>query len=280
MFHKMACLLWVLSAMISCGESAPPYSTTEPIVFPENEDTTDRDQAVIPNDSIKAENADSAQNEWRRIMQFEVEDRLMAYGKENKETRFKITTKYGDIKVKLYNGTPLHRANMILMIKKGIFNNIPIYRATRDFLIQGGMVAGPNAYERMAAVGKYQLPTEAQADRYPHVRGAFGMAGDDLYPGQERNSDSNPLSFYIIVGSKQNEASLESIEKNYGITITKENKEAYIKHGGAPHLDHAYTVCGEVYSGMSIVDKISKVRTNQSHRPEESIYISVEIIED
>jgi len=273
-------LVYFLLALtiIGCGNSdGPVISPNKPLVFDTDEvqDSTISDTAVV-NSAFDTADASG----WKRIRQFEVKDRLLAYGEEHKETRFKITTTYGDIKVKLYNSTPLHRANMILMIKQGLFNNTRFYRITQNFIIQAGFTDGPGAYERMRTIGQYKVPTEVNANKRPHVRGAFAMAGADLYPGKTRKKDSNPFTFYIVDGAIQTETSLKGIEDTYGITISESNKKKYMDKGGAPHLDDQYTVCGEVYSGMNIVKKISKVKTNSSDHPEERIYLTIDLIEN
>jgi len=49
--------------------------------------------------------------------------------------------------------------------------------------------------------------------------------------------------------------------------------QAYTTIGGTPHLDGAYTVFGEVISGMEVVDAIQKAGTDSSDRPLEDIRI-------
>lgn len=49
--------------------------------------------------------------------------------------------------------------------------------------------------------------------------------------------------------------------------ITDEQRRVYTTIGGTPHLDGAYSVFGEVVSGMEIVDKIAAVKTDTNDRP-------------
>lgn len=56
-------------------------------------------------------------------------------------------------------------------------------------------------------------------------------------------------------------------------TMPDEVIQAYTTIGGTPHLDGAYTVFGEVISGMEVVDAIQKAGTDSSDRPLEDIRI-------
>ena len=68
-------------------------------------------------------------------------------------------------------------------------------------------------------------------------------------------------------------AQTEEIVAKNPLKLTDEMREAYTTVGGAPHLDGAYTVFGEVISGMDVIDKIEKVETDRSDRPTEDIRI-------
>lgn len=57
---------------------------------------------------------------------------------QEKETMVLIKTNYGNIKVKLYNDTPLHRDNFIKLVKEGWYENSPFHRVINNFMIQGG----------------------------------------------------------------------------------------------------------------------------------------------
>ena len=53
------------------------------------------------------------------------------------ETRVLMHTNKGDIKLKLYNDTPLHRDNFIKLVKEGQYNGLLFHRVIKDFMIQG-----------------------------------------------------------------------------------------------------------------------------------------------
>lgn len=65
----------------------------------------------------------------------------------------------------------------------------------------------------------------------------------------------------------------ERIAREGVAKLSEEQKQAYTTVGGAPHLDGAYTVFGEVIEGMDVVEKIEKVATDSADRPKEDIKI-------
>ena len=70
-------------------------------------------------------------------------------------------------------------------------------------------------------------------------------------------------------------------EKVGNETLPENIKRDYIEKGGAPHLDGAYTVFGEVLKGMDVVEQIQKVATDSHDRPIEDVKIlSAKIIKE
>lgn len=65
----------------------------------------------------------------------------------------------------------------------------------------------------------------------------------------------------------------EEVAKEPALKFTREQIQAYTTVGGAPHLDGAYTVFGEVVEGMDVVEKIENVGTNRADRPKVDIRI-------
>lgn len=130
--------------------------------------------------------------------------------KDSVEYRVEIKTNLGDIVVKLYNETPLHRDNFIKLAKDGFYNGSIFHRVIKDFMIQGGDPNSINAKED-AALGNggpgYTIPAEFNAKLF-HKRGALAAArlGDQANP--ERASSGS--QFYIVTGKKYSEADIKA----------------------------------------------------------------------
>ena len=243
-----------------------------------------------------------------------------------------IKTTYGDIKIKLYNETPLHRDNFLKLVKTHYLDSLLFHRVIQKFMIQGGDPDSKNALggELLGEGGpKYTIPAEINRMRY-HKKGALAAAREsDLDNPTQASSGSQ---FYIVQGKTYT----DSLLKTQAVRITKrtlyayfvnlaENKhylddykryvkeekadsikyindifdakvekelpnvaqykftpeqtQAYTTIGGTPSLDNTYTVFGEVYEGLEIVDLIAAQKTDKNARPIEDIrIISVSII--
>ncbi len=53
----------------------------------------------------------------------------------------KITTTMGDITVRLYDETPLHRDNFVKLASEGYYDNVLFHRVIENFMIRGGAPA-------------------------------------------------------------------------------------------------------------------------------------------
>jgi cyclophilin family peptidyl-prolyl cis-trans isomerase len=62
--------------------------------------------------------------------------------------------------------------------------------------------------------------------------------------------------------------------------LTEEQRRVYTTVGGTPHLDGAYTVFGEVVSGMEIVDQIAAVQTDTNDRPVQDIRMTIKVLKE
>ena len=193
---------------------------------------------------------------------------------QDRETKVLIDTDKGKITIKLYNETPLHRDNFIKLVNSGQFDGLLFHRVIKQFMIQAGDINSKDAPpETKLGDGDldYTVPAEIVYPRYFHQSGQLCAArsGDEVNP--ERASSAS--QFYIVTGKFYTERELDKMEAEKNIKLTPEQREAYMLKGGAPHLDGAYTVFGEVVKGMKVVDKIQFVPTDVNDRPMKNIKI-------
>jgi len=117
-----------------------------------------------------------------------------------KNTFVLIQTNMGNIKLKLYNGTPKTRDNFIKLVKSHFYDSTLFHRVIQSFMIQGGDPSSKKAKQGVelgnADVG-YTIPAEFN-QAYFHKRGALAMAreSDDINPTKA----SSGCQFYIVQG--------------------------------------------------------------------------------
>ena len=119
----------------------------------------------------------------------------------------------GDIVVRLYDETPIHRDNFVKLAKEGYYDGTLFHRVIKNFMIQGGDPDSKGAPAgKMLGVGgpDYTLQAEIQ-DGLFHKRGALAAArqGDEVNP-ERRSSGSQ---FYIVWGQVYNENQLRQFSK-------------------------------------------------------------------
>ena len=118
----------------------------------------------------------------------------------------------GDITVRLYDETPLHRDNFLKLAAEEFFNSTLFHRVIKDFMIQGG---DPNSKGAPAGMNLgsggpgYTIPAEIQPALF-HKRGALSAArlGDEVNPTKE----SSGSQFYIVWGKVYKAPELKQLE--------------------------------------------------------------------
>jgi len=144
-----------------------------------------------------------------------------------------ITTNKGVVKIRLFpEYTPKTVANFKKLADEKFYNGLIFHRVIESFMIQGGDPKGDGT----GGPG-YTVPAELNANLVHHP-GALATArlGDQVNPEKA----SSGSQFYIV-------------------------------HGDARFLDRAYTVFGQVFEGMDIVDTIATVETDRGDMPLEDI---------
>lgn len=128
-------------------------------------------------------------------------------------TKVKIQTTLGDIVVRLYDETPIHRDNFLKLCREGYYDGTLFHRVIRDFMIQAGDPDSRTATAtQMLGVGgpDYTLQAEILPTLF-HKRGTLAAArqGDEVNP-ERRSSGSQ---FYISWGQVYNEGQLRQMER-------------------------------------------------------------------
>ena len=168
------------------------------------------------------------------------------YQKENLENKVRISTRFGNIDIKLFENTPYHRANFIYLTKKGYFNNTTFHRVVPDFIIQGGNSDRYETSKKRNEIGKYLLPPDTNKG-HKHHRGVISMPSSEI---ENPHKLASPYEFFIV----------------------QQNPGAY-------HLDGFYTAFGKVIAGMEVVDKINKQKTDKRETPLTNVFMNISILE-
>jgi len=187
-----------------------------------------------------------------------------------------IETDMGNIKVLLYDDTPLHKENFIKLANDKFYDDLLFHRVMKNFMMQGGDPESKGAApgQRLGNGGPgYKVPAEFG---HLHFKGALAAArqSDQVNPKKE----SSGSQFYIVQGTKQSEASLKGIEMQKNIQLNDAQRAKYIEMGGTPQLDMDYTVFGEVVEGMEVIDKICNVPVLPGNRPKEDVKMKIRIL--
>ena len=195
---------------------------------------------------VKKKKKQKITKDWDSLNSTNTEAFFTEFGKQNPETKVIIKTKFGDIKLRLYEDVPIHRANFIFLTKIKYFNTTVIYRVAKNFVIQGGNSDHMYTQKQRRKYGNYLLNPEFKSHR-THKYGALAAARQ-----WENNPNklTSPFEFYIVH-----------------------------KRDGAHHLDNEHTVFGEVISGFDTMDKISKVKVGVDEWPINDIQMTIEVIE-
>jgi len=136
----------------------------------------------------------------------------MSFGLAENETKVQIETEFGNIKIKLFDETPLHRDNFIKLIHDGFYTDLLFHRVIQGFMIQGGDPDSKNAEpgKRLGAgdLG-YTIPAEFNP-KFFHRRGVLAAAreGDNTNP-EKRSSASQ---FYILQGRVFRPGELDTLQ--------------------------------------------------------------------
>ena len=158
--------------------------------------------AILVFTGFSCTSADSSVNQTEMIPLFPTENRT--------EEIAVISTKFGEMIVRLYDATPEHKANFLKLAKEGFYDSTTFHRIIEGFMVQGGDPNSKDDNLRNDGQGGpgYTLPAEIVRG-YIHKKGALAAArmGNDTNPDM-RSSGSQ---FYIVHGRQRTERDVDQL---------------------------------------------------------------------
>jgi peptidyl-prolyl cis-trans isomerase B (cyclophilin B) len=150
-----------------------------------------------------------------------------------------IKTDKGEILFWLYEETPNHKASFMKLAHAGYWDTLTFNRVINNFVAQGGCPDTPAGFSGSPYLLKPEFRTTLR-----HVYGAVGAGRDD-----NPEMLSAGCQFYIVQNKK-----------------------------GLARLDDKYTVFGQVFKGMDVVDAIVAVKTDSTDTPLSPIKLDINVI--
>jgi peptidylprolyl isomerase len=146
----------------------------------------------------------------------------------NENTSVSLKTSLGEITIKLYDGTPLHRDNFIKLVNTGFYDGISFHRIIKDFMVQSGdpSTKSGNITNLSDSIKTFTIPAEFNS-QYFHKKGALAAArqGNDVNPEMR----SSGTQFYIVQGVKLNDDELNQSEQRINSNIKQSRFTSFIK---------------------------------------------------
>lgn len=191
----------------------------------------------------------------------------MAMPEENETVAILHVKNFGDIKVKFFEEVaPKAVENFLTHARNGYYNGVTFHRVMEDFMIQGGDPKGDGTGGE--SIWGSGFGEEISYEIVPY-RGSLCMAST----GYGTNGIG---SQFFITQAKYSERMREILsEGGYPQGLLEQYKE----YGGYMSLYTQYTVFGQVYEGMDVVDKIVQVEKKVSSTGELSSPVEPIVIE-
>ena len=211
---------------------------------------------------------------------------LQAQMPEEGEEIAVITTSEGVVKMRFFpEEAPKAVENFKTLAKDGYYDGLTFHRVIDNFMVQTG---DPTATGRGGeSCWGEDFETEV-SEKLHFYRGAVAMAN--------AGPDTNGSQFFIVQQKTVMEDALKAIEdaignneEEVGITLTDGNfytlsqlypeevMNYYREQGGSAHLEYVfgngYSIFGQVFEGMEVVDAIAAAETDESDKPVQDITI-------
>ncbi|MGN0135671.1 peptidylprolyl isomerase [Anaerotignum sp.] len=197
-----------------------------------------------------------------------------------------ITTSAGVVKMMFYpEEAPKAVENFKTLAKSGYYDGLLFHRVIDNFMVQTGDPEGTGRGGESCWGEPFEDEISAKLHYY---RGAVAMANS--------GPNTNGSQFFIVQQKDVMEDALTALkdardnnEEELGVTLTDGQYYTfsqlfpdavlnyYREQGGAAHLEYVfgnpYTIFGQVFEGLDVIDAIAGAETDENDKPVEDITI-------
>ncbi len=287
----MAMAMICAFSLVACGGSSAE-STPET-----NEETT----TEVEQEEVTQPEQEESAEEVAPVEKQEINGVLQVGLPEVGDEVVLMHTSMGDIWLQLYpEEAPMAVESFKTLAASGYYDDVIFHRVMENFMIQGGDPTGTGMGGESAFGGAF--PDEISPNLH-FYRGALAMAnsgpntnGSQFFICQNPVANDQILGILEEVLAAQADAEVLQIADGSLYTVadiyTQEVLDYYKEVGGTIELEFimgllyqtnaAYTIFGQVFEGMDVVDAIAKVEVggDQGTQPVEDVVIeSIEIVE-
>lgn len=137
-----------------------------------------------------------------------------------------VSTNLGDMKVMLYDDTPLHRDNFMRLVNSGHYDETLFYRVVKDFVVQGGSSSSKKAVKgsRVGYGTSVNINSEFHEHHF-HKKGALCAPRQPSEVNHFKKSDIG--QFYFAVGRVVPMWEIENLERSVNVPIKRQLKAKY-----------------------------------------------------
>lgn len=271
----LGCVLSLSAALIGCGTKSDANSgasdkdgTAQVQPSPTADDTTEETPEATPEDTSDSKGTQASTAEVNQLAE-----------PQKGETVATLHIKdYGDIKVHFFkDAAPKAVENFVTLSKDGYYNGVTFHRVIQDFMIQGGDPQGTG----MGGESIWGSGFEDEINKYLiPLRGSLCMANAG-------GGNTNGSQFFIVQQDAKEATEkgqvrqsllqyIQMYQQSTGLTLDSYDDSVidnYLEVGGALYLSGGYTVFGQVYDGLDVVDKIAATKTGENDKPEQDVII-------
>lgn len=229
-----------------------------------NDKESSKNKIVTRNTTSKKTNQTQKESVLENVDFKTAAEHQMSMPEEGETIAIMHVKDFGDIKFKFFEDVaPKAVENFLTHAKEGYYDGVTFHRIINEFMIQGGDPTATGAGGESIWGENFQAEVSYE---YVPYRGSLCMASSSLGIGSQ---------FFITQAnySEDRESELRSYEYPEALI------EQYRNYGGYIGLYMQYTVFGQVFEGLDVVDKIAAVETELSSSNEKSKPVEEVIIE-